>query len=116
MPDGHLTARARALRRDAVPAERALWLLLKRDQLCGLRFRRQHVIGHYIVDFYCPARRLVIEIDGRSHDAQRFGYDQAREAYLRDRGYTVLRFPDLLVLRDPVAVVRAIAVALELDG
>ena len=56
--------RARELRREQSPIERKLWAQLRRKQLHGLKFRRQHPIGRFIVDFYCPAHKLIVEIDG----------------------------------------------------
>jgi len=83
--------RARELRRNQTPAERKLWAKLRGKQLCGLKFRRQHPIGRYITDFCCVSHKLVIEIDGDSHASQA-EYDQARTAYLQERGHTVIRF------------------------
>ena len=99
--------RARELRRDQTPAERKLWAQLRGKQLYGLKFRRQHPIDRYIVDFCCVARRIVIEIDGHSHASQ-VEYDRARTAYLQDRGYTVIRFTNDQVLRQLDAVVAEI--------
>ena len=64
----HLKLRRRRLRNAATPAERALWLMLKGRQLGGRKFRRQHSIGPYIVDFYCPGERLIVELDGAVPD------------------------------------------------
>ena len=83
--------RARQLRRAQTPAEQKLWARLRRKQLYGLRFRRQHPIGRFIADFCCVAHRLVIEIDGPSHGAQ-VEYDETRTAWLEARGYRVIRF------------------------
>lgn len=81
--------RAKELRRNQTPTERKLWAKLRGKQLCGLKFRRQHPIGRYIVDFCCLARKLVIEIDGDSHAFQ-VEYDRERTAYLEEREYTVI--------------------------
>src|SRR6267142_8305 len=72
-------ARARELRHNPTPAERHAWTLLRNRGILGLKFRRQHVLHGFIVDFYCPSERIVIELEGNVHDteAQR-GYDQAR--------------------------------------
>ena len=77
-------ARARALRHNATPAERHAWTLLRNRGILGLKFRRQHVLHGFIVDFYCPSERIVIELEGGVHDneAQR-GYDQAGAARAR---------------------------------
>jgi very-short-patch-repair endonuclease len=74
-------------------SEVRLWSMLRRRQIEGWKFRRQAPIGEYIVDFYCPAARLVIELDGSSHDNEvQFGYDQNRQRWLESQGYKVLRF------------------------
>lgn len=81
------------LRRSASPAERRLWMYLKNDQLHGLRFRRQFGIGRYIVDFYCPKRRLVIEVDGSIHDVPAVqANDHERKEYLESCGIRIIRF------------------------
>jgi very-short-patch-repair endonuclease len=73
--------------------ERRLWTRLRGRRLEGWKFRRQHPVGEYIVDFYCPAARLVIEMDGSSHDSdQQERYDRARQRWLESQGYKVLRF------------------------
>ncbi len=81
--------RARRLRRDQTDAERAVWRLLSNRQVGGLKFRRQHPIGPYIVDFYCDALGLVVEVDGGQH---RPAVDQQRTDYLQSHGLEVLRF------------------------
>ena len=87
----HLPIRRR-LRRDATRPERLLWSRLKRAQ-SGLSFRRQHSIGPYIVDFYCPRTRLVVEVDGDCHAIPKVEQrDRDREEYFWERGYEVLRF------------------------
>lgn len=101
--------RARALRKSPTPAERALWRMVNRDKL-GVRFRRQRFIGDYIVDFLCPAHRLVIEIDGGQHNGSE--YDARRDAWLRSQGYEVLRFWNRDVLTNPEGVGRRICIAL----
>jgi very-short-patch-repair endonuclease len=95
--------RAKELRRNQTPAERRLWAKLRRKQACGYRFRRQHPIGRCIVDFYCAALKLAIEIDGDSHASQ-VEYDAARTAYLEERGCTVIRFTNEQVRRQLDAV------------
>lgn len=94
------TTRRQGLRHNATQPEQKLWSVLRGKQL-GVKFRRQQGIGHYIVDFYCPERQLVIEIDGDSHftdDAQ--AYDQSRDAYLQSLGLQVLRFTNAQVLEN----------------
>ena len=88
-----LKTRRKELRNNATPAERLLWGILQHSNLGGYKFRRQHSVGPYILDFYCPAAGLAIELDGDSHftdDA--VAYDQERTAYLNSLQITVLRF------------------------
>lgn len=74
-------------------AELIVWLRLRRNAIHGQHFRRQHPIPPYVVDFACLAPRLVIEIDGATHSSDEgIRYDERREAFLRGRGFTVLRF------------------------
>jgi len=80
------------LRAEASDAERKLWSHLRRKQMALLRFRRQHPIGPYIVDFYCSAAKLVIELDGAQHGEDKaVAYDIARTKWLQARGFHVLR-------------------------
>ena len=70
-----------------------LWSRLRMRQLAGWKFRRQHPIGPYFVDFYCPAARLVVEIDGPTHGEEaQWAYDTRRTNWLREQGFDVLRF------------------------
>lgn len=91
-----LIERARQMREKPTPTEALLWEKLRKRQLGGLKYRRQHIIHTFIVDFYCPAARLVIEIDGSVHAAQE-DYDQEREACLKVLGYEVVRFSNKVV-------------------
>lgn len=85
------------------PAEAALWAAIRGNRL-GVMFRRQVVIGSFIVDFCAPAARLIVEVDGRHHEWRR-GADASRDAKLRRLGYRVLRLPAEVVLRQlPLAV------------
>jgi very-short-patch-repair endonuclease len=79
------------LRKKLTPAEKHLWQVLKGRQLAGLKFRRQHPVGRFILDFYCAEYKLVIEVDGEIHKSQ-VEYDAARTGQLENYGYTVLRF------------------------
>ena len=72
-------------------AEKRLWAGLRKRQLHELKFRRQHIIDRFIVDFYCPGAKLVIEVDGGVHNTQK-EYDQERDRLLYDLGYHVVRF------------------------
>ena len=101
------------LRNRATPAERALWQALKGQRLAGRKFRRQHSIGRYILDFYCPAEALAIELDGAVHAApSRREYDTSRQRALERVGVRVLRFSNDEVLRTLEVVVDAIASAM----
>ena len=103
------TIRARRLRRDETDAEKAIWRLLRNRQFSTLKFRRQHPVGPYFVDFYCHEKQLVIEIDGGQHSAER---DRERTAYLEARGLTVLRFWNSDVLKNPEGVWEVVRAAL----
>lgn len=94
-----LHQRAKEFRKSATGAEAVLWEALKARKLAGLKFRRQHAIGPFIVDFYCHALRLVIEVDGEVHEQQR-DYDEHREIWLRDEGLRVIRFTNKAVLEN----------------
>jgi very-short-patch-repair endonuclease len=107
----------RKLRRDNVPAEARLWQRLRAGQVGGWKFRRQYSIGPYIVDFYCPRLRLVIEIDGPTHEGIEVeSYDANRQAYLESLGLCVLRFQNQQVYSHLDSVVETIAVTAERLG
>ena len=101
---------ARENRHYQSPAEAKLWKVLRNYHVDGRKFRRQHPIGPYIVDFYCHEVGLVVELDGRSHDAQ-IDYDAARTAWLESEGYRVVRFANAQVMGDVVSVVEGIRLA-----
>lgn len=82
---------ARDKRHEPTEAEAVLWQHLRNRQLCGIKFRRQHAIGQFIVDFYAPALNLIIEVDG-SHHSQMQEEDSIRQAYLESLGLHILRF------------------------
>ena len=90
---------ARQLRQNLTPAEALLWSALKNKQLEGLRFRCQHPVGNFILDFYCPSCKLVVEVDGKIHDRQT-EYDDARTTKLTEYGYKVLRFSNEQVMKN----------------
>ena len=98
---------SKRLRRDQTDAERKLWMRLRDRQLNGLKFRRQQPVGRYVVDFFCPESRLVIELDGGHHTLQ-IEADQRRTDFLTKAGYRVLRFWDNDVLSDTEAVLQKI--------
>jgi len=88
--DQNSKTRRRSLRRDQTDAERKLWQILRHRQTGGLKFFRQYSVGNYILDFYCPAARLAVEIDGGQHlDSE---HDIKRTNDLRQENIIVLRF------------------------
>jgi very-short-patch-repair endonuclease len=100
---------AKAMRREPVANERALWKLLRDRRLDGLKFRRQVPIGRYIVDFACFQHRLIVEADGPTHvDSVR---DRERDEWLRAEGFRVLRFENRLIEQKPQAVLDSIVAA-----
>jgi very-short-patch-repair endonuclease len=94
------TANARRLRRNQTLAEKVLWNLVRNRQLGGFRFLRQVAIDRYFADFVCEAAKLIVELDGATHD-DREDYDERRTEALELFGYVVLRFPNERVLADP---------------
>jgi very-short-patch-repair endonuclease len=100
--------RARELRRNLSDAEQHLWDSLRRRQMAGCKFRRQTPIGLYIVDFICYEERLIVEVDGGQH-AEQVAYDRKRDAWLKQQGYTVLRFWNNEVLENAQGVLETIA-------
>ena len=106
-----VTLKARQLRRNQTDAEQRLWQRLRGKQL-GAAFRRQYPVGPYITDFACTERSIVIELDGGQH-AEAVGYDARRDAYLRGRGFSVLRFWNNAVMGDLEAVLQVIWAEIE---
>ena len=98
--------RARALRRDMTDAERRLWAALRHRRLRHLKFRRQHPLGPFIVDFACIEHRLIVEADGGPHADS--DDDARRTALLESRGWRVLRFWNNDILANPEGVQEAI--------
>ena len=97
----HLKPTRRELRNNFTPAEAALWCCLRGKKLAGRKFRRQHSIGNYIVDFYCPQEKLAIELDGAGHfTSTGIEMDQDRENYLETLNIRVLRFENKEVFLD----------------
>ena len=103
----HLVPIARTLRRDATVPERLLWSRLRGRRL-GVRFLRQHPLLGYVADFCCPEARLVVEVDGRSHDG-RGDADRARQSDIEALGYRVLRLSNDDVVRDLDAAAARVA-------
>ncbi len=92
--------RAKMLRENPTKAEKALWDILRKKQMLGLRFKQQHPINIFIVDFYCHAIKLVIEVDGEIHKTEENKeYDQARTDKLENYGIKVIRFDNHQVLK-----------------
>ncbi len=106
MRDGQRTLLAKRLRRAMTPAEQVLRRHLRARQRCNLKFRRQHPIGPFIVDFVSLEPALVIEVGGGQHNGSQS--DAARDHYLRRRGFEVLRFWNTEVLSNPDAVCRVV--------
>ncbi len=87
------------LRRDMTAAEALLWRELRSSRLGGIKFRRQVPVGRYIADFLCVEHRLIVELDGPTHDDPlQKEHDAARDRWLRGEGWTVLRFPNDLAM------------------
>ena len=104
-----LTQARRDLRNNATEAEVELWKYLRSSQLENRKFRRQHSVGAFILDFYCPAERLAVELDGAQHDTREgIEDDENRTAYLNEFGIKVLRFKNEVVFNDIDAVLAVI--------
>jgi len=94
------------LRRESTNAERLFWIQVKNKTL-GYKFRRQFNIGRYIVDFYCHELKLIVEIDGFTHDDEDVQKkDVLRQRYLEDLGYKMIRYTDDQVLNDTEATIQ----------
>jgi very-short-patch-repair endonuclease len=104
--------RARENRASMPKAEETMWALVRDRRFIERKFRRQHTIGVYAVDFACPAVKLVIELDGPLHDEQ-VAFDERRTEYLKLNGWRVMRFKNDEVFADSGAVMRRIAEAIE---
>ena len=104
-----LKSRARNLRSHLTDSEQYLWSRLRRKQLLGIQFYRQKPLGHYVVDFYAPRAKLVIEVDGsQHHNIENLKMDQKRDAYLMQQELMVLRFNNTQVLKELDSVVEKI--------
>jgi len=102
-------AQARKLRREMSLPEVLLWQRLKMRPK-GLKFRKQHDAGNYVLDFYCHEVRLIVEVDGIAHDmGDRPQRDEKRDAHFTARGFQVVRLPAADILRDPDEVAEAVA-------
>ena len=95
---GYLKNYRKDLRNNLTAAEASLWTLLKSRKLDGKKFRRQHSVGNYILDFYCPSQKLAIELDGAHHFTEEgIQKDEQRTSYLNECGITVIRFENKVV-------------------
>ena len=99
--------RAKELRRDMTPTELKLHAHLRAHRMGGVQFRPQHAIGNYIVDFCAPRRKLIIELDGSQHLEQE-EYDEERSAFLKSKGYRILRFWNSDVMNNTESVLTVI--------
>jgi adenine-specific DNA-methyltransferase len=106
-----LRDRSRQLRRNQTDAEKALWRLLRASNLAGFKFRRQHPLAGYIVDFVCLERKLIVELDGGQH-AQQTAYDQAREEKLQALRFRTIRIWNNQLLEEREAAATVILEAL----
>jgi very-short-patch-repair endonuclease len=105
--------RVRLLRKKATEPERILWRHLRNRNFDGYKFRRQHPIDRYILDFYCPAAKLAVELDGSGHGYElRKAHDRAREKFLASEGILVLRFWNHHVRSELDSILQAIWFAL----
>jgi very-short-patch-repair endonuclease len=112
----YLQDKRKQLRNNATPAEARLWLALKNSALHNRKFRRQHSLGNYIADFYCPAEKLIVELDGEVHnDPMQSIYDAEREQCLRALGCKIIRFENSLVFTQIENVLFAIAAQFKRD-
>jgi very-short-patch-repair endonuclease len=108
-----LKPRARQMRHVPTPAEDALWKHLRGRRLNGAKFRRQHAIDHFIVDFVCIERQLIVEVDGLIHELpDHRARDSNRQAHLESLGYRMLRFTNGEVLQSVEGVLAVIGAAL----
>ena len=107
--DNHLKHTSRLLRKNMTDSERVLWSRLRRKQIAGVQFYRQKPIGKYIVDFYAPKVKLVIEVDGSQHmKGEHVKKDGRRDAYLTAVGLKVIRFNSREVLKETDGVIESI--------
>lgn len=106
--------RARQLRKDSTEAEEKLWKRLRNRKFEGLKFRRQHPINQFIVDFYCHEKRLVVEVDGGIHnDIEVKERDEGREAELQNFGLRIIRFKNEEIMNDMKQVLEKLKAAVQ---
>jgi very-short-patch-repair endonuclease len=100
-----LVSQRKFLRNNNTSAEGTLWLLIKGKQLDGRKFRRQHSVGYYVLDFYCPAEKLAVELDGQSHFTEDgLEHDKIRAGFISGLGIRIVRFGNAEVFENPDGV------------
>ena len=115
--DPTLKQRRQELRLNQTEAEKTLWVHLRNGKLCGMKFFRQYSVGPYILDFYCPAMKLAIEVDGGQHNqCESREYDGVRSEYLKAQGIYVMRFWNHEVLIDINSILNRIAERINQDN
>ena len=112
MPGDVFRDNVKRLRVEQTEAESLLWMHLRSRRFVGFKFRRQQPINHYIADFCCLEKRLIVELDGGQHSEQ-VDYDKARTAYLAENGFRVIRFWNDQVLQQTTQVLDIIFEALQ---
>ena len=105
------TLRARKMRREMTDAERKLWLLLRDRRFGGFKFRRQAPVGRYIADFICLRRKLIVEADGGQHFTGK--RDLVRDRWMKGEGYSVVRYSNLDIFKNPEGVLTDLLARLE---
>lgn len=104
-----LEERRKKLRKNLTPAEAVLWKHLQHSQLEGRKFRRQHSVGYFVLDFYCPAEKLAVELDGAHHFTDEgYEYDKERTAFINAAGIRVIRFENKEVFNNLESVLEEI--------
>ena len=111
----NVQAASEQLRHTSTPTEQMLWQTLRGGKLEGCKFRRQHAVGRFILDFYCAEHKLVVELDGAQHE-QQAERDAERTAHLNAYGYRVLRFTNKAVYDDIASVLQTIRAAILQDA
>ena len=112
--NGVIFGRAKQLRKDETPTEKKLWEYLKGKKMEGYKFRRQHPIGRFILDFYCHAKKLVVEIDGGYHQEQLQQWEDAeRTQFLESLGLQVIRFTNKEIVEEVEIVLDKIRTTLK---
>ncbi|MBI1235766.1 MAG: DUF559 domain-containing protein [Alphaproteobacteria bacterium] len=117
MRDPQARKRARSLRRDMTKSETVLWTALKGRALDGWKFRRQHPVGPYIADFACLEAKLIVEVDGATHNSHdEIAHDRQRTDFLESQGFAIVRITNTGIYEDLDGIVRQISAALAPSG